>query len=111
MATLKAADTFVGGMFGLIGGSLLTGAYMANKSNTLILETGRLAEVQTKKLEEAKRTADHYKYLCKANTVCLEHLESENKKLKKEAEDSWHNLIVSSLVAGVGYTVVHAIMK
>ena len=112
MATLKAADAFVGGMFGFIGGGLLSGAYMAHNSNKVNLEAANFARTQVQQLDDARRTAEHYKYLYKGAQVCLDHLESENKKLKQTTIDtSWKDIAGAICTTGFGLTVLSAMMK
>lgn len=111
MATLKAADTFVGLMFGFIGGGLLSGAYLTNKSNGIILESGKLAQVYAKKLDDAERTAEHYKYLYSGISICVDHLEAENKKLKESPQILWNDVLLVGSVSVVATTVISAMMR
>ena len=113
MATLKAADTFVGVMFGFIGGGLLSGAYMAHNSNKVNLEAANFTRVQVQQLDDARRTAEHYKYLYKGAQVCLDHLESENKKLKETTTENefWKDVAISVGVSTIGYTIVSGMLK
>jgi hypothetical protein len=113
MAALKTADMFIGLASGFIGGGLLTGAFMANRSNTLIAESARLATIQMQKLDEAQQDAYTYKQLYRRTEHCLQHLEAENKKLKSAGTASSVTLdvlFITSVLGVASYTLA-AMMK
>ena len=106
MAALKTADMFIGLASGFVGGGLLTGAYMASRSNTLIAESARLATVQMQKIDEAQQDAHTYKQLYRRTENYLQHLEAENKKLKSSGCAS-DVLLITGVLGVASYTLAN----
>jgi hypothetical protein len=104
MAALKTADMAIGLASGFIGGGLLTGAFMASRSNTLVAESARLATVQMQKIDDAEADAEIYKQLYRKTENYLQHLEAENKKLKSSG-CGLDVLFVSSVLSVASYTL------
>ncbi len=113
MASLKTADMFIGLASGFVGGGLLTGAFMASRSNTLIAESARLASLQMQKIDEAEADAEIYKQLYRRTEHCIQHLEAENKKLKSVGAPSAvaSDVLLITGVLGVASYTLASMMK